>query len=269
MTAFETVGRQSGKPQLLSSSVDATVRLWNLDSLWQPSASTAQEPQLRRTFKHHQDAVRGISVHPTELFFASASEDGSWCLNDLETEAALVRVRNHDEGEAEKGNLSVQFHPDGSLLAVGSEQSLAVWDLRANHRPVSVLGQPLPNQRYTCLAFSDNGYHLASGQSNGRLVLWDLRKSGIIRSVAQPAAISAVAIDPSARCLAASYGSTISLYRLSSKQCRDLSVLSGHVDQIVALNFVKDPSVPSHSDPFLISTASDSTVRIFANPTKL
>lgn len=251
--------------RLLSSSLDSTVRLWEL-------SSPNYRQQLTTVYKTHSDAVRSIDVHPGETCFLSASEDGTWSLTNVETADVLCRVSSaapKDTTGVVDRLLSARFHPDGTLLAAGSQRSLGIWDSRANRRPLSTLEHPLANQDYVAVAFSESGYHLASGQGNGRLVLWDLRTCSIIHSAMHSAAVSSLAFEPAARYLSVGFGSNVAVYRVADKTCRELVSLQDNLEQIVGLDFFSNPAITKHADPFSLTAAADSTLRVFGNATLL
>lgn len=47
----------------------------------------------------------------------------------------------------------------------------------------------------TCVSFSENGYHFASGDADGSVTVWDLRKQKAIATVAAGGAVAQVAFD--------------------------------------------------------------------------
>ena len=58
------VKAQAAEPQILTSSNDSTVKLWDLAA-----------GKCRTTLTHHKKSVRTMALHPTEYTFASGSPD--------------------------------------------------------------------------------------------------------------------------------------------------------------------------------------------------
>lgn len=55
---------QEADPQVITSSMDSTVRLWDLAA-----------GKTMTTLTHHKKSVRAMALHPTEFTFATASPD--------------------------------------------------------------------------------------------------------------------------------------------------------------------------------------------------
>jgi WD40 repeat protein len=68
-----------------------------------------------------------------------------------------------------KGN-GFAFSPDGTRLATSDSTQVMLWDLATGH---SILKIKDHSESISCLAFSPNGHHLASGSSRGKIIVWD------------------------------------------------------------------------------------------------
>jgi pre-mRNA-processing factor 19 len=77
--------------------------------------------------KIHKDAVTSLSLHPTQDFILSASNDKSWAFTDIFAERDIVRVYDEDRVT------TAQFHPDGLILGTGTSRAeVKIWDLKAS-----------------------------------------------------------------------------------------------------------------------------------------
>ncbi|MBO9712589.1 hypothetical protein [Sphingomonas sp.] len=95
--------------------------------------------------------------------------------------------------------------PDGSLLAAGYWDSIALWDLRTGHLLATLRGMG----RYVrSLAFSPDGRVLAAGSDLATLQLWDVHRRTLRRQIElEGAQISTPAFSPDGRRVAAgTYG---------------------------------------------------------------
>ena len=70
-----------------------------------------------------------------------------------------------------EGTMSLDFSPDGELLAISREGRVSLWDVEQGTRlrALRIDGSVLP------IAFSPNGRFLAAGIHGGRVVVWGLR----------------------------------------------------------------------------------------------
>jgi pre-mRNA-processing factor 19 len=108
----------------------------------------------------------------------SVSKDGSWCLNDLSRGACLTQQRLG--GDPDWFTCS-QFHPDGLILATGTDKGrVRLWDIREQQ---NVANCDDHTASIYALSFNENGYMLASGGADGVAHIWDLRKIKSLSSI--------------------------------------------------------------------------------------
>lgn len=183
---------------MLSSSLDGTARL----------ASTAAPDAPATVLQAHTDAITGCTLHPTGQYLVTASTDATWALFDIEAGRCLLR--QSDASAA--AYTCAGFHPDGLILATGMASVVRVWDVKSQANLATFEGH---TGAVSCLAFSENGYYLATGSADATVKLWDLRKLKNFHTLPAPegatAAVSSVAFDFSGHVLAVA-AAGLSLY---------------------------------------------------------
>ena len=146
----------------------------------------------------HQSSVTAVTLHATGDFAVSASTDGSWALLDLEQSAPVVRCA---AGAAEGGYTCASFHPDGLILGTGTDKLVRVWELKSQANAATLEGH---TGAVRSLAFSENGYYLATGADDATVKIWDLRKVAELHTLSlEGAPVGGVAFDYSGKFLLA------------------------------------------------------------------
>lgn len=80
-----------------------------------------------------------------------------------------------------------EFHPDGIILSTGSQSAkgesgvVKIWDVREQVNVATFGGEHAGI--VTGVNFSENGYLMASGCSDGVVRIWDLRKLKCTKSL--------------------------------------------------------------------------------------
>ena len=193
----------------------------------------------------------------------TASHDGSWALWDLSEGRSLF----HEEALAEVKTVytAAEFHPDGLLLATAREQlssaclrriGVQLWDTLSQQTVADLTGH---TGAVNALAFSENGYHMASGSDDGSVKLWDLRKVGdSFHTIAgSGAAVKAVKFDFSGRYL----GTGCSEARVYDTQGKAFSVVKtfeDHSGAVTSVGFNGNATT-------LFSTSMDRSLKFYGN----
>jgi pre-mRNA-processing factor 19 len=124
-----------------------------------------------KVLKAHESPVTGLSLHPTGDYVLSSASDTYWALSDLRTGKLITKVQ---DTTSQRGLTCAQFHPDGIIFGVGTQESvIKIWDLKECNNVADFPGHA---GGINAIAFSENGYYLATAAEDASIKLWDLRK---------------------------------------------------------------------------------------------
>ena len=152
-----------------------------------------------------------LVAHPSGRYFVEARARGSWALRDAARDAAGTVVAQRRLAGA--AFACAQLHPDGVLLATAAGGAVKMWDLKGAAAVVASLDCECAAgaRGVTALAFSENGYILATGAGDGRVRIWDLRKVACLETHAHAAPVASLAFDPTGRVLAVGTAHAVAL----------------------------------------------------------
>ncbi len=140
--------------QIASGSEDNTVRVWNVST-----------GALVKTFRGHAKRVWTVAFHPKDLLIASGSWDGTvrlWESTALTADDGEENAADRPLVSYDRQVLSVEFSPDGRLLAVGlanseDDNSIKFWDIQSQSQLWSFASKSKHD-----LAFSPDGLLFAT-----------------------------------------------------------------------------------------------------------
>ena len=288
--------------RLATASWDGTARVWDItpakESLFIPI-----DPPWSRVISYSPDGTQILTDYPAEnaakiwdgisgkelltlsgptaqivatiyspdgKMAAAAYDDRTIIIWNAETGKQLVKLVGHT-GSLSSGS----FSPDGTRLASGSANGeLIIWNLASGKTFFTLQGptvgsSPLESvqQSYAILsiAYSPDGKHLVSGDSDGFGIIWDAATGEKIFTIAHeegisgdayiPEAILDAAYSPDGRhlALAGDRGTTRILDAVTGKE---LLTLRGHSSSVFVVTFSPDGK--------LVATASpDGTTRLW------
>ena len=186
---------------LATSSVDSTVKLWNLEHGW-----------LLTTLAH-PTAVASIAYSPDGKRLVSGAYDGGVRVWNL-AESSPSRTSTGHTGTV----WSVAFSPDGQRIASsGEDRTIRLWRA-ADGAPIEVMIGHALNVR--AVDFSPDGKYLASGSFDKSVRLWDPSSGAPLRTFAgHDQAVVGVDFSPNGKILASSGDdSSIRLWNVETGQ---------------------------------------------------
>lgn len=116
----------------------------------------------------HRDYIRALALSPSGKILASAGDDRSILLWNLESGLPrAVPLKGHREAIT-----GLAFSPDGQILVSGSvDKTIILWDVSTNQR----IGEPLVGAAGSLLSLVfDSSNSLVSGSSDGALLRWEM-----------------------------------------------------------------------------------------------
>jgi WD40 repeat protein/tRNA A-37 threonylcarbamoyl transferase component Bud32 len=239
--------------RLVSASSDGTLRLWDV-----------KIKRVIAVLLGHTDRVNTTAFLPDGKLIWSASNDcsiGVWDVEQIEHGGVL---RGHTGYVYD-----VAVDCDGKRIASAAwDGTVRLWDMKGRDRRALRTDTRL----LLSIAFSPDGRRVAAGSRDGRLWLWDLERDRPPLQVRLPGmGADSVSFAPDGKRLAVALGNyypkapggdpTVRL--LDPATGKELAVLAGHTDNLMAVRFSPDGT-------FIASGGYDGTVRVWeSNSTRL
>ncbi|KAJ8339855.1 hypothetical protein SKAU_G00344880 [Synaphobranchus kaupii] len=134
-----------------------------------------REEQIVATLKGHTKKVTSVIYHPSQSVVCSASPDSTIRVWSVSGGNCVQVIRAHEAGVT-----GLSLHATGDyLLSCSEDQYWAFSDIQTG-RVLTKVTDEAASCGLTCpvtaIAFSENGYYLATGAQDYSLKLWDLRK---------------------------------------------------------------------------------------------
>ena len=150
-----TVSVSGDGKQLLTSSDDKTLRLWDTDT-----------GNCLRVFEGHTDLIIGAALSPDGKRVLSGSSDRTVRLWDATTGKELRKYEGHTDQV-----LSVAFGPEGQALSGGEDRTMYLWDLNTGKKAGVFTGHP---DWVRMVAYSGKAKLAATSGADQSIRLWDL-----------------------------------------------------------------------------------------------
>jgi pre-mRNA-processing factor 19 len=168
---------------------------------------TVYDDTLKETSTIAVQDVSSIDSHATGKYCVAMKTSGRWSLVSLEASAVLAESQA-DTGD--RATSAIKVHPDGMIVAgavsTNGAHRVKVWEVRDQKLVHAFDGHAAP---ITSVAFSENGYHLASCDAAGGVKLWDLRKLKELKSFDVAGPCTSLGFDSSGKYLAVGTESAI------------------------------------------------------------
>lgn len=153
--------------RLLTGSFDYSMILWQFNG--------NGIAHVKHRFDDHDGAVSATAFFADNMRAASASDDGTVHIWDLDTTKRLAKLRGHSAKI-----LGLDISPDQRLLASASwDRTVRLWNVVTGKPMAELKGHKGP---VNAVRFSHDGKRLVSASYDGTLSLWDVASGTLIRA---------------------------------------------------------------------------------------
>lgn len=148
---------------LATCSSDKSIRVWSFFSDEHQFTQQSYSP-----LTYHTYSVRGVRFSPCSAKLLSCSTDGSAVVWSVKSGVILATIRHLSEAPLRCSC----FSPDGTLIATaGDDSNVCLWSAD-DASPIVTLTDH--EETVTCLSFTSDSAVLASGSTQGDVMLWRL-----------------------------------------------------------------------------------------------
>jgi len=248
---------------LFSGSADSTVRYWRLPAgadinIYDPYDGLVEEGELRG----HEEAVWGITSHPTSLQTVSCGADGITCVWDISLPNPLVTTFTSEDGAPATCVDYVRSDPECSMIAVGYVSSVIIIYNIPESRILSTLTcEPgAANESVNSLASHPSNGTVIAGYSDKEIRIFDVSSGSLLHHMTTHIeAVTSVTIDPSGIYLATvGHDCSLRIWNIEDKSCtQEMTAHQKKFDEAIL-------TVAFHpSQTFIATGGSDSTIKLY------
>lgn len=176
------------------------VQLWDIEN--GKSVNIGKEPF----------GITDVAFQPLNDY-CTFSSGKSWSFYDLNEQRALCTI------EAEHELHSIEFHPDGLLMATGhQDRTMSIWDIRTQKVFTTIRNDDIQGTLLNQICFSNKGYQFAAAWKDSNVIkLYDMRKNFAATDIIFPrddstACVNNISFDEYGNFLFASQRDKIRLY---------------------------------------------------------
>ncbi|MDJ0734727.1 MAG: TIR domain-containing protein [Nostocaceae cyanobacterium] len=200
----------------------------------------------------HKSTVNSIAFSPDGKTIASASDDNTIKLWNLQEGKELKTLRGHKDVVS-----SVAFTPDGKTIASASnDKTIKLWNLQ---------GQLLKTLKghtdvVSSVAFTPDGKTIASVSNDNTIKFWNLQEGKEFKTLkGKENYVNSVAFSPDGKIIAAaSDDNTIKLWNLQGKELKTdfRRTVFGHRSVVNTITFSPDSKI-------IASASDDNTIKLW------
>lgn len=197
----------------------------------EPIAAAPIPNALRAVLPGHGDWIQAVAFAPRGHRLASASNDRTIRLWDVDSESPIAVLKQEYPTNA------IAFAPDGRTLAsAGADGAVHFWDIT---NPSAIGRYDTSGYPLFSVAYAPDGRLLAAAGKDRSIYVWTLRDGERRVLEGHTGAVNAVVFRPDSRSLvSAGADRTIRIWDL--KRDAEIASLSGHKDPILALALSPD-----------------------------